>query len=198
MAVATSDRPKGRSLKPLRALPPLLKPHLHVLAAALAALLIAAGAQLALPIALRFLIDEGLAVQDTATIDRYFFAFIAAAAAFGAFAALRYYLIAWLGERVVADLRSAVYARVIRMDPTFFEITMLIFSSKPPIELWSSACHSCSMARKPEANDTPKSASPAYESSSQKYCSFFSAVAAMVLTAVSTSAKVISFISFFS
>src|SRR5690606_37255010 len=123
MAVATSDRPKGRSLKPLRALPPLLKPHPHVLTAALAALLIAAGAQLALPIALRFLIDEGLAVQDTATIDRYFFAFIAAAAAFGAFAALRYYLIAWLGERVVADLRSAVYARVIRMDPTFFEIT---------------------------------------------------------------------------
>src|SRR5690606_24892494 len=91
MAVATPDRPKARSLKPLRALPPLLKPHLPVLAAALGALLIAAAAQLALPIALRFLIDEGLAVQDTATIDRYFIAFIAAAAAFGVFAALRYY-----------------------------------------------------------------------------------------------------------
>src|SRR5262245_49995581 len=82
--------------------------------------------------------------------------------------------------------------------PTFFEMTMLILSSRAPIELWSSACHSCSMARKPEASDTPKSASPAYESSSQKYCSFLSAVAAIVLTAVSTSAKVISFISFFS
>src|SRR5688572_28621324 len=81
--------------------------------------------------------------------------------------------------------------------PTFFEISMLILSSNPPIELWSSACHSCSTARKPEASETPKSASPAYESSSQKYCSFLSAVAAMVLTAVSTSAKVISFISLF-
>jgi ATP-binding cassette, subfamily B, bacterial len=123
MAVANPDRPKGRSLTPLRALLPLLRPHWPVLAGALAALLIAAAAQLALPVALRFLIDEGLVVRDTATIDRYFLVFIAAAAAFGAFAALRYYLITWLGERVVADLRAAVYARVIRMDPTFFEIT---------------------------------------------------------------------------
>jgi len=123
MAVATPERPKGRSLKPLRALPPLLAPHLPVLAAALAALFAAAAAQLALPIALRFLIDEGLVVRDTATIDRYFLAFIAAAAAFGCFAALRYSLITWLGERVVADLRRQVYARVIRMDPTFFEVT---------------------------------------------------------------------------
>lgn len=123
MSVATSDRPKARSLHPLRALPPLLAPHLKVLVAALAALLVAAAAQLALPVALRFLIDEGLIVRDTRMIDRYFGVFLAAAAMFGAFAALRYYLIAWLGERVVADLRSAVYARVIRMDPTFFEIT---------------------------------------------------------------------------
>jgi len=123
MAVTTAERPKGKSLKPLRALPALLAPHAHVLAGALAALFIAAAAQLALPIALRFLIDEGLVVRDTATIDRYFIAFIAAAAAFGVFAALRYYLITWLGERVVADLRSQVYSHVIRMDPTFFEVT---------------------------------------------------------------------------
>lgn len=123
MAAATVDRPKASSLRPLRALPPLLAPHRPVLAAAIAALLIAAAAQLALPIALRFLIDEGLVVRDTETIDRYFLLFIFAAAVFGIFAALRYYLIAWLGERVVADLRSNVYARVIRMDPAFFEIT---------------------------------------------------------------------------
>ena len=123
MVVATPERPKARSLKPLRALPPLLAPHASLLAAAVGALLVAAAAQLALPIALRFLIDEGLVVRDTATIDRYFVAFIAAAAAFGAFAALRYYLITRLGERVVADLRTQVYARVIRMDPAFFEVT---------------------------------------------------------------------------
>ena len=42
---------------------------------------------------------------------------------FGVFAALRFYLVTWLGERVIADLRAAVYASVIRMDPTFFEVT---------------------------------------------------------------------------
>ncbi len=50
-------------------------------------------------------------------------AFLTAAAVFGVFAALRFYLVTWLGERVVADLRSAVYGRVIRMDPSFFEVT---------------------------------------------------------------------------
>ncbi len=44
---------------------------------------------------------------------------------FGVFAALRFYLVTWLGERVVADMRSAVYARVIRMDPAFFEVTRI-------------------------------------------------------------------------
>jgi ATP-binding cassette subfamily B protein len=123
MADLPPDRPKGKSLKPLRALAPFLAPHWRVLAVALAALLVAAAAQLALPIALRFLIDEGLAVRDAATINRYFTLFLAAAVVFGAFAALRFYLVSWLGERVVADVRNAVYAKVIRMDPTFFEVT---------------------------------------------------------------------------
>ena len=123
MTSATSDRPRARSLEPLRALPRLLAPHWTVLAAAIAALLLAAAAQLALPITLRFLIDDGLIVRDTSMIDRYFILLLAVAALFGTFAALRYYLISWLGERVVADLRSSVYARVIRMDPAFFEIT---------------------------------------------------------------------------
>jgi ATP-binding cassette, subfamily B, bacterial len=119
----TEERPKGRSLQPLRALVPYLRPHWRVLAAALGALLVAAAAQLALPIALRFLIDEGLAARDAATINRYFATFLAAAVVFGAFAALRFYLVSWLGERVVADIRNAVYAKVIRMDPSFFEVT---------------------------------------------------------------------------
>ncbi len=123
MTTTTEERPKAKSLQPLRALVPYLRPHWRVLAAALGALLVAAAAQLALPIAVRFLIDQGLAVRDAATINRYFIAFLAAALIFGAFAALRFYLVSWLGERVVADIRNAVYANVIRMDPTFFEVT---------------------------------------------------------------------------
>lgn len=90
---------------------------------ALVALLIASGAMLVLPIAFRGVIDQGMAAQDRATIDLYFVAFLGAAAIFGTFAALRFYLVTWLGERVVADLRRDIYDRVIRMDPTFFEVT---------------------------------------------------------------------------
>ncbi len=117
------DRPKTRSLRPLRALLPFLAPYRGVMLLALGALLAASAAMLALPVALRYLIDEGMTAGSPDTIDRYFFAFIGAAGLLGAFAALRFYLVSWLGERVVADLRESVYRRVIRMDPAFFEVT---------------------------------------------------------------------------
>jgi ATP-binding cassette subfamily B protein len=120
---APEERPKARSLGPLRSLLPYLQPYRSVLLLALLALLVASAAMLSLPIALRFLIDNGLSSRSTDTINQYFVAFLAAAGAFGVFAALRFYLVTWLGERVVADMRSAVYARVIRMDPAFFEVT---------------------------------------------------------------------------
>jgi ATP-binding cassette subfamily B protein len=119
------DRPKSRSLTPLRALLPFLQPYRGTLLLALLALLVAAAAMLALPIALRHLIDQGLSSRSSDTINRYFIAFMAAAGVYGVFAALRFYLVTWLGERVVADLREAVYARVIRMDPSFFEVTRI-------------------------------------------------------------------------
>ena len=119
----TEDRPKSRSLRPLATLWPFIRPYTGTLGAALAALLVAAAAMLALPVALRFLIDRGFADGDVGTINRYFAWFLAAALVFGGFAALRFYLVTWLGERVVADVRTAVYDRVIRMDPVFFEVT---------------------------------------------------------------------------
>jgi ATP-binding cassette subfamily B protein len=119
----SSERPKATSLKPLKALVPFILKYRGTLIAALAALLVASAALLALPVALRYLIDNGFAANDVGTINRYFGWFFAAAAAFGGFAALRYYLVSWLGERVVADIRTAVYDRVVRMDPTFFETT---------------------------------------------------------------------------
>ena len=118
-----TDRPRAKSLQPLRALLPFLAPHWLLLAGALAALLIAAAAMLALPAALRQLIDHGLSSADPRVLNGYLAGFLVAAAAFGVFAALRFYLVTWLGERVVADLRQAVYRRVVRMDPTFFEVT---------------------------------------------------------------------------
>jgi len=119
----STERPKGRSLKPLRSLVPFILAYRGVMVFALLALLVASAAMLALPVALRYLIDNGFANNDVGTINRYFGWFFAAAAVFGGFAALRYYLVSWLGERVVADIRTRVYDRVIRMDPTFFETT---------------------------------------------------------------------------
>lgn len=119
----TADRPRAKSLNPLRALVPFIMPYKAMMAAALGALLVATVSMLALPIALRQLIDHGLAAKDASTINRYFIGFLAAAVIFGAFAALRFYLVTWLGERVVADMRTAVYRRVVRMDPMFYETT---------------------------------------------------------------------------
>jgi len=121
----SQERPKARSLRPLATLWPFIHPYTGTLAAALGALLIAAVAMLALPVALRYLIDRGFADSDVGTINRYFAWFLAAALVFGGFAALRFYLVTWLGERVVADVRTAVYDRVIRMDPLFFEVTRI-------------------------------------------------------------------------
>jgi ATP-binding cassette, subfamily B, bacterial len=90
---------------------------------ALVALLIAASAMLALPMALRNVIDQGFTAANAAAVDKYFLLLLVAAGVFAAFASLRFYLVGWIGERVVADIRSAVYKRVIRMDPAFFEVT---------------------------------------------------------------------------
>jgi len=119
----STERPKGSSLKPLRALVPFILNYRGILFAGLISLIVASAALLALPVALRYLIDNGFATNDVGTINRYFGWFFAAAAVFGGFAALRYYLVSWLGERVVADIRTRVYDRVICMDPTFFETT---------------------------------------------------------------------------
>ena len=119
----SSERPKGKSLRPLRALAPFVRPYLGTLYLAMAALVLASAAQLALPIAIRYLIDAGLLAQSATSIDRYFLGLFFVAAAFSLFSALRFYFIIWLGERVVADIREAVYRHVIRLDTTFFEVT---------------------------------------------------------------------------
>lgn len=117
------SRPPGISLKPLRAMVPLLRPYSGVVLGALVALLLASGAFLALPVAVRYVIDFGFSAADAATIDRYFTLFLGIALLFGIFGAARTYLVNWLGERVAADLRKKVYDHVIRMDLTFFEVT---------------------------------------------------------------------------
>ena len=117
--------PALRSIAGLRSrqLLPYLRPYRGVIVWAVVALLVASGAMLVLPVALKDLLDHGMSAANAERVNGYFLFFLGAAVVFGVFAALRYYLVTWLGERVVADLRTAVYARVVRMDPTFFEVT---------------------------------------------------------------------------
>ena len=119
----SAERPKGKSIRPLRALVPFVRPYLGTLYLAMAALVLASASQLALPVAIRYLIDAGLLAESAASIDRYFLGLFLVAVAFSLFSALRFYFIIWLGERVVADIRDAVYRHVIKLDTTFFEVT---------------------------------------------------------------------------
>jgi ATP-binding cassette subfamily B protein len=110
-------------MRPLRAIAPLIRPYKGTLALAIVVLLAASAVTGSLPIAARFLIDNGIATGDSEKIDFYFKLVLGVIVGISLLAALRLYLITWLGERVVADLRSKVYAHVIRQDPSFFEVT---------------------------------------------------------------------------
>jgi ATP-binding cassette subfamily B protein len=115
------DRAKAKTVKPLAALWPFVRPYRATLAAALAMLVLAAGFTLMLPLATRRVIDLGFDADKADKIDQYFVALIAVAGALALATAARFYFVTRLGERVIADVRSAVYARAIGMSPAFYE-----------------------------------------------------------------------------
>ena len=119
-----SPRGKPRSLTGLL---PFLHPYRARIAWALLCLVMAALATLAFPLALRNLIDTGLVSADRAdqamALREHFGALFLVAVALGVFSAARFYAVSWLGERVTADLRQAVYRHVLRQSPQFFEST---------------------------------------------------------------------------
>jgi ATP-binding cassette subfamily B protein len=110
-----------RSLKPLLSLLPFVLRYRGRIVAALAALIVAACATLAVPLAVRRMIDFGFASENAQFIDQYFAMMLVVAAVLAAASALRYYLVMTLGERVVADLRAAVFAHVVSLSPGFFD-----------------------------------------------------------------------------
>ncbi len=117
------ERARSRNLRPLRDLVPFLTPYRGMLLAALAALLLAAGATLSLPVAVRFMIDEGFSTESAAHVNRYFLAMFGIASLLAISTSLRYYLVSWLGERVVADVREAVFTHILRLSQSFYETT---------------------------------------------------------------------------
>ncbi|MBM2577400.1 ATP-binding cassette domain-containing protein [Jannaschia sp. Os4] len=114
------DREGSKEVGNLTRLIPFFRPYLPWVVAALAALVLTAVVSLILPLAVRRVVD-GFDTGAEALLDGYFGAALAIAGALAIGTGLRYYLVTRLGERVVADIRKAAFARMIRMSPDFFD-----------------------------------------------------------------------------
>ncbi|MBR7792658.1 ATP-binding cassette domain-containing protein [Undibacterium sp. FT147W] len=123
----STDIPKERSsLSTLKGLLPFLLPYRRQFILAGIALLVAACATLAIPAAFRQMIDLGFGHNGKGNIehvDLTFLALFAVACVLGIATAARFYMVSWLGERVTADIRNAVYSHVVTQSPQFFETT---------------------------------------------------------------------------
>ncbi|RVD32369.1 ABC transporter, partial [Mesorhizobium sp. M4B.F.Ca.ET.019.03.1.1] len=112
---------RRRSLGPLKRLYPYIFRYRTMVVGALISLAVAAGTTLALPMAVRRMIDNGFSSSGSTFIAEYFAALVAMAALLAAASAGRYYFVITLGERVVADIRRDVFAHVTTLSPAFFD-----------------------------------------------------------------------------
>ena len=123
----TTERPKSQNPKSLSGLLPFLRPYRGRIALAFVFLVLAALATLAFPLALRSLIDGGMVNgnqgEQVMAMREHFALLFGVAVALGLSSAGRFYMVSWLGERVTADIRNAVYGHVLKQSPEFFETT---------------------------------------------------------------------------
>jgi ATP-binding cassette subfamily B protein len=118
---AESKRRVGATLAPLRPLLPYALRYKRTIALAFAALLLASGATLTLPAAVRGMIDHGFSTESAGTVNAYFGAMIGVAATLALASATRYYFVMTLGERVVADLRADLFKHLTSLDAAFYD-----------------------------------------------------------------------------
>ncbi|MCE8522522.1 ATP-binding cassette domain-containing protein [Ruegeria pomeroyi] len=121
--VASEERAGSKKVGVLSALWPFMKPYKALMAGALMALVLTASMSLALPLAVRRVVDN-FRIENGDLLDVYFLAALGIAAVLALGTGIRYALVTRLGERVVADIRKAVFDRVIGMSPEFFERIM--------------------------------------------------------------------------
>jgi ATP-binding cassette subfamily B protein len=123
LARPSGERPRSRDVRQLRVLAGFLKPYRARIALALLALIVAAGTVLLFGVGLRWLVDNGFASGDANLLDQALTILVGIIAVLALATFARAYLVSWLGERVAADIRSAVYHNVLRLTPAFYEIT---------------------------------------------------------------------------
>ncbi|MBD3678933.1 MAG: ATP-binding cassette domain-containing protein [Rhodobacteraceae bacterium] len=119
----TEDRAKSKRIGALAGLWPFIRPYRGMLAAAVVALVLTAGVSLTLPLAVRRVVD-GFETSASQLLDSYFMAALVIVGLLALGTGLRYYLVTRLGERVVADIRKAVFDRMVGMSPAFYEKVM--------------------------------------------------------------------------
>jgi ATP-binding cassette, subfamily B, bacterial len=112
-----------RDLSPLRRLVPFLKPYRTAIAGACLSLTVAAGTVLGLGAGLRALVDQGFSAGNPALLDKGLLVMLGVICILAVSTYGRFYLVSWIGERVVADLRRAVFDHVVKLSPSFFEST---------------------------------------------------------------------------
>ena len=119
--ITDNSNANRRSMKPLVRLLPYLMKHRGMVAAAICALFSAAIITLILPNAVRRMIDFGFGADDPALVNSYFVVLIGVVLALACASSARYFLVMWLGERVVAELRSDVFSHMTRLGATFYD-----------------------------------------------------------------------------
>lgn len=116
-----SNRRSVKSLGSLRVLLPLMARYRTRIALAFLALIVASATTLTLPLAVRRMIDFGFGGTDPAFIDRYFAMLMVLAGVLAIASSSRYYLVMWIGERVIADLRDQVFSHVMQLSAAFYD-----------------------------------------------------------------------------
>lgn len=116
------DSPPRAHLGQLRHIIGYLRPYRARVAAALIALLFGAASMLAMGQGLRTVVDQGFITGTPEQLDRALFALLAIVIIMALATYVRFYLVSWLGERVTADLRRAVFTHLLHLPPGYFEL----------------------------------------------------------------------------
>lgn len=119
----TRNRPKSRDIRQLSRIVGFLKPYRRQIAIAATALIVASASILALGQGLKKVIDHGLTANNAALLDQALFGMLIVIAVMAAATFTRFYYVSWIGERVTADIRRAVFNHLLELSPGFYEVT---------------------------------------------------------------------------
>ncbi len=121
--VKTKGKKPKQSLRPLMMLAPYLSRYRLMVIGTFVALTAAAAATLAVPVGVRNVIDMGFSGNNASSIDRYFLVLMAIGVVLAIASAARFFFVNWLGERLISDLRSDVFAHLTSLSPAFYDKT---------------------------------------------------------------------------